>query len=129
MIEIARESQKTGILQKEIADRQDISNKYLDHIIYALKGAGLITNVRGKKSGYILARAPGKISMLDIHNAFEPGIFIIDCIMHNYQCERQDCCSAKLFWDELNDIILNFFKSKTLQEMLEKQEEMEKLQA
>ena len=45
-----------GTLQKEIAESQHVSIKYLDHIISSLKKAGLISNVGGKKSGYVLAR-------------------------------------------------------------------------
>lgn len=126
MIEIARESSANGILQREIADRQNISNKYLDHIIYSLKVKGLITNVKGKKSGYILTRSASEITILDIHNAFEPGICIIDCLTLNYQCDRENSCSARYFWDGLNEMIENYFKSHTLQGLYNQQVELEK---
>ena len=125
MIEIARETTTSGIFQKEISERQNLSNKYLDHIIYALKVAGLITNVRGKKSGYILTRPANEITILDINNAFERGICVIDCIDVNYQCERENFCSAKQFWQGLNDLILNYLKSTTLSDLLTKQIELE----
>jgi len=125
MIEIARETNNNGIFQKDISERQKISNKYLDHIIYALKVASLITNVKGKKSGYILTRPANEITVLDISNAFEPGICVIDCIMANYECEREDACSAKNFWTGLNDLISDYFKNTTLQELLSEQIELE----
>lgn len=126
MVEIARETNNNGIFQKDISERQDISNKYLDHIIYALKVSGLIANVKGKKSGYILTRPADQITILDINNAFEPGICVIDCIMMNYKCERENACSAKNFWTGLNNIITNYFQSTTLQDLLEQQIELEK---
>jgi Rrf2 family protein len=129
MIEIARETNNSGIFQKDISERQQISNKYLDHIIYALKVAGLITNVKGKKSGYILARPAKEITVLDISNAFEPGICIIDCIMANYECERENVCSAKNFWTGLNDLISDYFKSTTLLDLLKQQVELETKEA
>ncbi|SFE98270.1 RrF2 family transcriptional regulator [Thermophagus xiamenensis] len=125
MIEIARETYKGGIFQKEIAKRQNLSNKYLDHIIYALKVAGLITNVKGKKSGYILTKPASEIAIIDIYNAFEPGICITDCFGDNYKCERENYCAAKLFWDDLNEIIIKYFKSTTLQNLLDKQIRLE----
>lgn len=125
MIEIARETHKGGIFQKEIAKRQNLSNKYLDHIIYALKVAGLITNVKGKKSGYILTKPASEIVIIDIYNAFEPGICITDCIGENFKCERESYCAAKLFWDDLNEIIIKYFKSTTLQNLLDKQIRLE----
>lgn len=129
MIEIARETDNSGIFQKDISERQQISNKYLDHIIYALKVAGLITNVKGKKSGYILTRRAVEISVLDINNAFEPGICVVDCIMNNYECERENACSAKNFWVGLNDLISNHLKNTTLQNLLSQQIELETKEA
>ncbi len=126
MIEIARESSDEGIFQREIASRQNLSFKYLDQIILSLKVAGLIANVKGKKSGYILTRPASKITILDIHNAFEPGICVIDCMTLNYKCDRQSSCSARLFWKGLNNVVSDYFKSLTLKDLLAQQLELEK---
>jgi Rrf2 family protein len=120
MIEIALVQDRTGVFQKDIAENEDISLKYLDQIILALKIARLITNVRGKKSGYTLTRDPSQITMYDIHNAFEPGICVIDCIDCNMICEREDICAARGFWLELNKQVVDHFKSVTLKDLVEK---------
>ena len=70
MIEIAGCLDPEGILQKDIAKNQNISVKYLDYIISALKLKGLIMNVRGRGSGYRLARPIDEITMLYIYSAF-----------------------------------------------------------
>lgn len=119
MIEIARHSPREGIFQKDISDNQDISNKYLDHIIHGLKVAGLISNLRGRKSGYVLTRPADQITAYDIHNAFEPGICVIDCLSNIYQCDRSNKCEALGFWSELNRQITEYFKSVTLQDLIE----------
>ncbi len=119
MTEIARHSPDQGIFQKDIARIQDISNKYLDHIIHALKVAGLISNQKGKKSGYILTRPAAQITILDIHSAFEPGICVIDCLGNNYQCDRKETCSARGFWGTLNKQIIDYFSSVTLQDLVD----------
>jgi Rrf2 family protein len=121
MLEIALAGDDAGILQKDIAMNQGISLKYLDHIIIALKVAGLITNTRGKKSGYRLTRDPSQITMYDIHNAFEPGICVINCIDRNIICERENTCAARDFWKGLNDQMVEYFKSVTLKDMVERQ--------
>ena len=125
MLEIALQKDQ-GIFQKEISEKQKISFKYLDQIIASLKAAKLITNVKGKKSGYILTRPASEITILDIHNAFDPGICVIDCLSLNYQCDRQDICSAKGFWEGLNEMVQNYFKSTTLQDLFDQQVELEK---
>ncbi len=121
MLEIAMDKSGKGVFQKQIAENQEISIKYLDHIIHALKTAGLITPLRGRKSGYILTRQPAEITMLDIHNAFEPGIFIIDCMASNVTCDRSNKCAARGFWGRLNDKVNNYFKAVSLQDMIDDQ--------
>ncbi len=118
MATIASENSGHGVLQKEIAESQLISIKYLDQIIRALKAAELIVNVRGKKSGYILTKDPSEIRMLDIYSAFEGGIYVIDCLNDSVQCEFQDKCKSLIFWENLNKLISNYFTTVTLQDVL-----------
>jgi Rrf2 family protein len=128
MMEIARETDKNGILQKDISLRQKLSLKYLDQIVTALKAAGLITNVHGKKSGYVLARPASQITMLDIHQAFEPAIQVVDCIAPTYFCEKERYCAAKSFWKGLNHLIVDYFSSFTLADMLSQQIDLETME-
>ncbi|MBB3187490.1 RrF2 family transcriptional regulator [Microbacter margulisiae] len=121
MAEIAQALPGHGVYQKDIAFRQQISVKYLDSIIQALKTSNLIVNIRGKKSGYILTRAPEQITMLDIHNAFENGICIIECLSPAVRCDRVPDCKAYQFWNNLNSIIVDYFKSITLKDVIDKQ--------
>ena len=119
MVEIAQGSSGTGVFQKDIAKNQQLSNKYLDHIIYALKTSQLISNSKGKKSGYVLTRNPSEITILDIHSAFEPGICIIECLSGNYECDHSVGCKTRGFWSGLNNQILEYFKSVTLQDLID----------
>ena len=121
ILEIALNNSENGIYQKDIAENQGISYKYLDHIITALKVAGLVTKASGKKSGYILTRKPSEITIYDIHNAFEPGVCVVDCLSHNYSCKREGTCASKGFWGQLNNQIINYLKSTTLQDLMDKQ--------
>lgn len=126
MLEIAIHSTPDGIFQKDIAKNQDISVRYLDHIIAALKTKGLIINARGRKSGYVLTRAPKDITLYDIHNAFEPGINIVDCLAVNKECEKESVCASKFFWDELNELIVKYLSDKTLQDLVDRHHEIMK---
>jgi Rrf2 family protein len=118
MVEIALDETDNGVLQKDIAERQKISVKYLDHIIPALKTAGLVVNKGGRKSGYIITRKPAEIRLLEIYNAFEPGVVIVDCISHNYICELSNKCGAKDFWAGLNNVIIRYFESYTVEDLI-----------
>jgi Rrf2 family protein len=118
MIEIAQNSAENGVLQKDIAINQNISIKYLDHIVAALKSSGLIVCAKGKKSGYVLTRQAAAISMLDIHNAFEKEICVIDCMALNYKCERENTCKTKKFWKGLNVLVYDYFRNTTLENLI-----------
>lgn len=119
MIEIASNSSDNGVLQKDIADNQQISNKYLDHIIHALKVSELIYK-KGKKGGYALSRDAENITIYDINNAFEPGICVVECLNKSFHCSRENGCEAKGFWGNLNNMIINYFKSITLKDLVDK---------
>ncbi len=118
MIEIARGHPDRGVFQKEIATNQLLSLKYLDHIIHALKTARLISNTKGKKSGYVLTRNPSEIKVFDIHRAFEPGICLVECLSGTYNCDLIDGCKARGFWGQLNNLIHSYFNSVTLDDLI-----------
>ena len=119
MLEIALHSKGKGVLQKDIAVNQEISNKYLDSIIHSLKVAGLITNANGKKSGYMLTKHPSQISIYDVHRAFEPDICIVDCLGPNLQCIRDKKCIVRNFWVGLNKLIIDYMEDSTLADLID----------
>jgi len=123
MLEIGLHYEKGGILQKDIANNQEITFRTLDHLIHALKAADLITFVNSASPAYTLTRPPSQITMLDIQQAIEPLICIVDCVSVHFSCERSEKCSAKSFWCGLNDQIIRYFKSVTLQDMIVDQRE------
>jgi Rrf2 family protein len=117
MIELANDKANEGVYQKDISKNQDISIKYLDQIIHSLKVAGLITNVKGKKSGYILTKKPSEILIYDIHRAFENDICVIDCMSANFKCDRLTGCTVQSFWRGLNQLVIDYFKNTTLEDV------------
>jgi len=119
MIEIATSTEPEGTLQKDIAKNQNISLKYLDVIISSLKLKGLITNSKGKGSGYKLARHANEITMMDIYTAFEQ-IVIVDCINNLGFCDRSmHDCKARNFWCEFGNDFRNLLENKNLEQIVE----------
>jgi Rrf2 family protein len=124
MIELSCPDNKTGILQKDIAKNQQLSEKYLDPIISALKIKGLIVNVAGKKSGYILNKPMSKITLLDIFNSFESGPEIVPCLNKSVACDRSKKCAAKECWSGLNDIVTDYMRKTTLETLCKRSGEL-----
>lgn len=125
LIELGLKRNKDGMLQKDIADNQEISKKYLDPIIASLKTAGLIVNVGGKKSGYKLNRPPSKIKILDIYKAFESGPYVVNCLCDPKICHRVSSCTAYHYWTGLNNAIVNHMNKTTLESLIRQTEKVE----
>ncbi len=125
VLEIALNAQEKGIYQKDIAQNQDISYKYLDQIVNALKVAGIVAKAAGRKSGYVLTRPPEEITVYDVHNAFEPGICVVDCLSRNTRCERENHCVLNGFWGNLNNQVISYFKSVTIRDLMNDQVKLE----
>ena len=121
MLELAMNGDSTGLLQKEIAERQEIPIKYLDKIIADLKSSGLIINVAGKRSGYILSDSAHNITVYDIFKAFEGDLAILQCLTPHSTCTKTDKCSSQLFWGDLNQVMIDTLQNKTLAELAEEQ--------
>ncbi len=117
LIAIACCNEPKGILQKEIADQQKLSIKYLDVIIAQLKTSGIITTFRGKGSGYKLTRPANQITMYDIYTTFEP-ITIVECLDNPEFCELECCCTANKYWSELKINYSKMLRSKTLEQII-----------
>lgn len=121
ILELALKADREGgTFQKEIAESQDVSVKYLDHIISSLKKAGLIINVGGKKSGYVLTRPTNEITVYDVYSAFEDDLAIIDCLLPDGHCPRKEICVMKDYWCELNETIRNSMQSMNMDMLAKK---------
>jgi Rrf2 family transcriptional regulator, iron-sulfur cluster assembly transcription factor len=119
MIEIAGSIDSNGILQKDIAKNQNISLKYLDPIISALKLKGLIANSKGRGSGYRLTRPADEISMYEIYTAFEQ-ITINECINNCSFCERSiHDCKARNYWKGFREDFISLLTKKNLQQIID----------
>jgi Rrf2 family protein len=114
MIELGLHDNKTGVFQKDIAKNQELSEKYLDVIIASLKTAGLIRNAAGKKSGYILNKPPSRITVYNIFRAFEPGPDVIQSFCNPCMFNNEITCPAHDYWSGLNQVLVNYMKSTTL---------------
>lgn len=106
------------VLLKEIATKQNISEKYLSKIILQLKSAGIVKSERGAKGGYMLAKPPDKTNLKEIVDILEGDTFLIDCVKEKNICEFEKRCPTYDLWYGLVDAMNNFLKSKTLDDLV-----------
>jgi Rrf2 family transcriptional regulator, cysteine metabolism repressor len=121
MVDIALNMNKGPVSIKSISKRQNISEKYLWHLINPLKNAGLINVSRGAFGGYVLAKNPKDITLKDILFVLEGSICLVECTENNKFCNKTRVCAMKDMWKEIKDKILKIFESYNLEKIIEKQ--------
>jgi Rrf2 family protein len=123
MLDIATNAEKGPCIMKDISKRQDISPKYLDHILSSLRRAGLIQNIRGKDGGYILTRPATDINLKEIIEAVEGSLAPVECIDDDKVCDKIETCASIEVWRKLRDAIEGVLKDTSLQSLVELQKQ------
>jgi Rrf2 family protein len=123
MLELAAHYQKGPIFLKDIARVQDISEKYLSQIAIDLKQAHLIDGFRGVHGGYVLTKAPSKVSVYDIVAVFEGDLAMVECARDPSLCGKASHCIAHEVWHKLSMVMTETLEAMTLSDLLERQKE------
>ena len=119
MIDIAENSDGQYITLKDIATRQDISEKYLESIIPVLSKSYFLEGVRGKGGGYKLTRSPEDYSVGEILRLVEGPLAPVSCLKGSgVTCEKSTFCKTLPMWAKLDDIINDYLDSVTLASLL-----------
>ncbi len=120
IIDIAQNSENGKTMLKDIAARQSLSPKYLDHILSAIRRAGIIKNIRGKGGGYILSRSPSQITVKDIVEAVDGVFEPVECLSNTELCSKVPSCGTREVWLKMKEAVNNVLEEATLQSLLEK---------
>jgi len=126
ILELALEYGKAPLQIKTIADREDISNKYLEQLIAMLKASGLVRSIRGPRGGYVLAKPPSEVLMKDVFLTLEGPMVPAECLQHEEYCERCTDCATRQIWQQLQNAILGVLESVTLADLVQNTKEVKK---
>lgn len=119
MIDLAEHKEEGYITLKAISERQDISKKYLEILVKKLVAGKLISSTSGKGGGYQLTRPPEQYTVGEILELMEGTLATVACLTPGAPpCERAKKCKTLGLWSEYNQLIHNFFYSKTLKDLL-----------
>ena len=104
---------------KEIAQRQDISEKYLESIVKSLVKDGVLVGLRGKGGGYRLSRTPDQITVSQILNLTEGTLAPVACLEQGtVPCERMASCRTLPMWKGLNEVIDEYLSRYTVADLM-----------
>ena len=120
MIDMAENDNGGFIPLKDIAERQEISKKYLEIIVKDMVAGGLITGASGKGGGYKLTRKPEKYKIGEILELMEGSLSSVVCLADkNYDCSRRKKCKTLPMWKEFDKMVHDFFYGRRLSDLLE----------
>ena len=122
LLDLAEHCKGGYVSLKEIAERQNISKKYLEQIVTILNRADILQTSRGFQGGYRLAKSPDKYTVGEILRLTEGSLAPVACLDYSPNtCERSGDCPTLFVWEGLYGIITDYLDSITLQDILDRQ--------
>ena len=119
MIDLAEYGGERPVPLKDIAERQEISKKYLEIIVKELVKGKLIAGASGKGGGYKLCRMPEEYTVGEIIELMEGTLSSVACLADpDVKCPRKEICKTLPLWTEFDKMVRDFFYGKRLSELL-----------
>lgn len=120
MIDLAQHTEEGFISLKSIAERQEVSMKYLEMIVAILNKAGILESRRGKDGGYKLIKPASAYTVGEIMDLTEGHLAPVACLgREDNQCNRADSCLTLPMWQQLDNMIDSYLSSISIQDILD----------
>lgn len=105
MVELALENAEGPVPLARLAEKQRLSVKYLENLFQSLRSAKLVVAARGPRGGYRLARPAGEITVLEIAQALDGRIHLVECVANPRFCDEIAHCRTHRLWGELSRVL------------------------
>ena len=121
LLDLAVHQGEGPILLKDIAQRQEISLPYLEHLITPLIAAGLVRSRRGIRGGVLLVKSPSEIKLSEVVQLLEGSVAPVECVNDPTLCDRSALCATRDIWGEVQAAMMHVLEAMTLQDLVERQ--------
>ena len=120
MLDVALNSHGSAVPLRDVAQRQDISDKYLEQIVTQLSRAGLVRSVRGAGGGYLLTRDPAEYPVGEILRTLEGNLAPVSCVDQDDVCrsDRADRCVTVEVWRDIQSAVAGVVDNLTLADLV-----------
>jgi len=126
LLDLASHRDSGMVLLKDVAQRQDISLRYLEHIITPLVAAGIIRSTRGARGGVYLSRPPGSVNLLEVIQILEGSTAPVACVDSPDLCNRSGNCATRDIWNEVKVAVDGVLARTTLEDLVRAQKAKER---
>ena len=120
LLDLALHQGEAPVLLKDIAQRQQISLRYLEHLITPLIAGGIVRSTRGARGGVSLAKPTDEIKLSQVIQLLEGSIAPVECITNPAVCDRSKSCATRDIWSDLKKAMNGVLESVTLQDLAER---------
>lgn len=127
MLALARRHGQGPVPLKEVAEREGLSEAYLEQLMSELRKAGLVRSVRGAQGGYLLSKEPAAITAGDIIRVLEGPIGPVQCVLEvpgTEVCDFAESCVERVLWERLRDSIAQVLDGITLADLLNEEKKL-----
>ena len=120
LVDLAQHRDCGFIALKDVAERQNVSKKYLEQIIPMLNKASVLRTERGAQGGYMLARTPDQYTIREILELTEGSLSPVSCVDEGAPaCARSADCPTLPIWQGLSKVVRDYLDGITLQDILD----------
>ena len=124
MVELALNYDGEPVKLKTIAEKQDLSIKYLEQVMNPLRVSGFVSTQKGSRGGYRLNKTPDQITLYDLIHAVEGSLAPVDCVDNPGTCDRVSACVTRDVWVRMHQVIVRELQATTLAELAEEQKRL-----
>lgn len=117
MVDIAEQGEGARVPLRAVAERQELSAKYLEQLAGAMVKFGLLRSLRGARGGYVLVRPANQITAGEILRASEGSCLPVECLEEGSECERAGKCNTVEFWKGFGQVIEDYVDSVTVADL------------
>ena len=121
LIELALRQGQGPVFLKDVAQKQQISLPYLEHLVAPLIAGGIIRSTKGPKGGISLAKEPKDIKLSEITRLLEGSTAPVECVDDPKVCQRAGACAARDVWSRLKEAMDSVLETTTLEDLAEEQ--------
>lgn len=119
LLDLALHFESDPIQIHEIARRQGISERYLENLFTKLRSNGILTSIKGKGGGFMLAKKPEDIDIYSVFNAVEEDMALVACVETTDNCTKSTSCVTRNLWKKISDEMMTTLKNLSLKELIE----------
>ena len=120
MLDLAIQPGDSAVPLRDVAERQEISDKYLEQIVTQLARGGLVRSVRGAGGGYLLPRTPEEYTVGEILRQLEGNLAPVSCVSGGSCCGRADRCVTLEVWQQIQDAVDGVVDNITLADLVKR---------